>query len=105
MNDFMNKVDALVKIWNAAAQVGLNITDQVADKIRSHAINMIEKGKFLVSVGNGNTLEMPVLNAEEQGYCHQKEKLNAVKCYKARNGYSLMDSKRAVDQYCNNNGI
>mgnify|MGYP000564775913 CR=1 FL=1 len=105
MKDFVTKVDALVKLWSAAATLGLDITEQVGDKIRGHAINMMEKGKFMVSMYNGNVQEMPVLNAEEQGYCHSKQKLNAVKCYKARHGYSLMDSKRAIDQYCNNNGI
>jgi hypothetical protein len=104
MNDFMNKVQQLVKIWNAAAAEGLNITDQVADKIRSLSVQLLDSGTFLVTTHVGNKY-LPVLNSEEIGFIKSGKKLEAIKLYRNRCGDSLVESKNAIDQYCRNNGL
>ena len=105
MKDFINQVALLIKVHSDATAAGIDISEVVADRIRNLSCQLLAKGDFLVTMNSGKTQMMPVLNAGEIGLIHSKQKLEALKQYKFRNGFSLMESKYCIDQYMKNNGL
>lgn len=108
MKDFMDKVAAYVALYNAAINIGIDITEQVVNKIKSDSAKLLvdEHKTFTVFYNDRTqTREMPSLNAAEVADVRNKRKLEAVRQYRDRTGFALMESKQAIDQFCYNHDI
>ena len=90
-----------IRLLDAADDLGVDVTSIVKGKIDSE---FNDKMFEVCGFGRENQ-RLPVLTQSEIDTGRFNGKLDAVKAYKTRTGQSLMDSKHAVEQWFENNGL